>query len=306
MGEWVATSEGKWSGYWIPLWINPIVKCSTICEYKRTKSKEYFANFVCGLAYINSTNQLTQATLEKNLINQMNTQEDRIIIGVDTGHNIHVTLANKQGFFHHEYIPSVAENPQPGYDPYDRLEQFLIKYPRSILVADQGGDLIGIRKLQAKYPKRVFLCWFTKETKNQEIIRWVDEEAGKTVNKILVDRNRMVQMTVDEFGEERLPFWGTREDWQPWFDHAKNIYRVKEVQGDDENEPQYGWRWVWHRKGPDHFFFSGIYARIGLDRFAQDLAQVIKKGSVLKDVPKAGNFEITTQHGSYLGKDVDF
>lgn len=301
MGEWVATADGKWSGYWIPLWINPIVKCSTICEYKRTKSKEYFANFVMGLPYINATNMLTQTILASNINGNVNLQEGRVIIGVDTGHNIHVTLANKEGIFYHQYIPSVAENPQPGYDPYDELEKFLIKYPRSIMVADQGGDLIGIRKLQAKYPGRVFLCWFTKETKNQEIIRWVDDEAGKPVYKVLVDRNRMVQMTVDEWREQRLPIWGKVEDWQPYFNHCLNIYRVKEIQGQDENDPQYGWRWIWKRKGPDHFFFSGLYARIGLDRFAQDLAQVIKKNGVMDGVPRAGNFTIDT---SYLGREL--
>lgn len=300
-GEWAATAEGEWSGYWIPLWIAPWMPAKKIVQMKKEKTPEFFANFVSGLPYINVLNMLTQATLEKNLIGDVNIQEERVIIGVDTGHNIHVTLANKQGIFFHQYIPSIAENSQPGYDPYDELEKFLIRYPRSVMVADQGGDLIGIRKLQAKYPGRVFLCWFTKETKNQEIIRWVDDEAGKPVHKVLVDRNRMVQMTVDEFGEQRLPIFGTIDDWQPWFDHAKNIYRVKEIQGQDENDPQYGWRWIWKRKGPDHFFFSGLYARIGLDRFAQDLAQVIKKHGVMDGVPRAGNFAIDT---SYLGRDL--
>jgi hypothetical protein len=306
MGEWVATAEGKWSGYWIPLWVNPMISAVEIAEKKKTKSKEFFANFVAGLPYINTTNMLSEEILKSNLIEKVNGQEGRIIIGVDTGHNIHVTLANKEGIFFHEYIPSVAENPEPGYDPYDRLEKFLIRFPRSIMIADQGGDLIGIRKLQAKYKGRVFLCWFTKETKNLQIIRWAENDED---GKVLVDRNRMIQMTVDEWKDRRFPIWGKEEDWKPFFKHCLNIYRTKEIEGQDENDPQYGWRWVWKRKGPDHFLMSTIYARVGLDRFAQDLAQVIHvKGGVMRDVPRAGNFTITTpsQDTSYLGTDVNF
>ena len=32
-----------------------------------------------------------------------------------------------------------------------------------------------------------------------------------------------------------------------------------------------------------------VYARVGLDRFSQDLAQIIHKDSVMKGVEKAGN-----------------
>lgn len=292
-GEWIATAEGKWSGYWIPLWVNPMISASVISEKKRNNSKEYFANFVAGLPYINSTNMLTQKILESNFVDKVNQQEGRIIIGVDTGHNIHYTLANKQGIFYYGYCASVAEDSTPGYDPYDELDKLLQRFPRSIMIADQGGDLIGIRKLQAKYKGRIFLCWFTKETKNQEVIRWVDEEAGKSVFKCLVDRNRMVQTVVDEWKEQRLPIWGKIDDWQPYITHCLNIYRVKEIKGADANDPQYGWRWVWKRKGADHWMMATVYARVGLDRFAQDLATVIHKTSVLQGVPRAGNFTIT-------------
>ena len=93
-------------------------------------------------------------------------------------------------------------------------------------------------------------------------------------------------MAVDEIKEKRMTFNGTKEEWKPFFEHAMNIYRVKEIQGKDENDPQYGWRWVWKRKGPDHFWFSFIYALVGYDRFGgEDLAQVVKKGNMLSGIP---------------------
>jgi len=214
MGEWVATTDGKWSGYWIPLWLNPLMGADKIAEYKRSKSKEYFYNFVAGLPYINTNDMLSQQILESNLINKVNSQDGRIIIGVDTGANIHYTLANKDGVFFHGYCESVAEKNQPNYDPYDELDKLMTRFPRSIMIADQGGDLIGIRKLQAKYRGRVYLCWFTKETKTQQIIRWGENDED---GKVLVDRNRAIQLVVDEMKEQRFPIWGTVSEWQPYF-----------------------------------------------------------------------------------------
>jgi hypothetical protein len=282
MGEWVSTAEGKWSGYWIPLWLAPQVTASTIAEHKRSKTPEYFHNFVAGLPYINTANMLSQEILESNLLNKAHSQNGRIIIGVDTGHNIYYTLANKDGIFHYGYCQSVAENSAPGYDPYDELDKLMIRFPRSIMVADQGGDLIGIRKLQAKYPGRVFLCWFVKEKRSQQIITWGE---GDELGKVQVDRNRMIQMVVDEMKEQRLPFWGTKEEWQDWFNHAMNIYRVQETVG-ESTDPQYGWRWVWKRKGDDHWFMSGLYALVGVDRFGMDLAQIIHTGNALAGIPE--------------------
>lgn len=286
MGEWVATANGKWSGYWIPLWIAPQISASVIAEHKKTKTAEYFYNFVAGTPYLNTTNMLSQTILESNLINKINSQDGRIIIGVDTGTNIYYTLANKDGIFHYGYCPSIAEAPDRGanYDPYDELDKLMARFPRAIMISDQGGDLIGIRKLQAKYRGRVYLCWFVKETKNQQLIRWGENDED---GKVLVDRNRTVQLVVDELKDRRFPIWGKKEEWQDWFNHALNIYRVKETQG-EEGDPQYGWRIVWKRKGPDHWFMSAVYARVGLDRFSMDLATIIHPGKgVMEGVDKA-------------------
>lgn len=286
-GEWLPTAEGKWSGYWIPLWINPMISAAQICELKRTSTAEYFMNFVAGLPYINSTNMLTEQILESNLTHKINSQEGRVIIGIDTGHNIHYTLENKEGMFFDGYCPSVEENNQgeriPNYNPWDTIRKLLDRFPRSIAIIDQGGDLIGPRILQEEYKGRVFLCWFTKEKRSQQIIKWAEnDEEGK----VEADRNRLVQMVVDELKDQRSPLCGNKEDFKDFFEHSLNIYRVKEIQGDDENDPQYGWRYVWKRKGPDHKFLAHCYARIGLDRFSQDLAQIIHPNKVMADIPK--------------------
>ena len=270
MGEWIATSKGEWSGYWIPLWINPMFSAKKICEYKVGKSPDYFANFVAGLPYVNRNDTLTQQTLEANLSNEVNAQEGRVIIGMDTGKDLHYLMMNKDGAFYHGHCERVEGN--PNYDPYDEVDKLLKTYPTAILVADQGGDLIGIAKLQAKYPNRVYLCMLTKETRNKEIIKWSETEGER--GKVTVDRNRMVQLIVDQLNEHRMTFNGSKEDWQPFFNHCLNIYRVKEITG-DEGDPQYGWRWVWKRKGPDHYFFAMLFALVGFDKFKEASATIV-------------------------------
>lgn len=248
-----------------------------------------------GEPYVSANDLLSLLTLSKCLSSKINEQEDRTIIGVDTGHDIYYTLMNKQGVYYHGYCQSPQEVNDPNYDPYDEIDKLLATNKTWILVADQGGDLIGIRKLQIKYPGRVFLCWFTKETRDKQLIRWgKDEEFGK----VLVDRNRTIQLAVDQLNEQRITFNGSKEDWQPFFDHCMNIYRVKEITG-EENDPQYGWRWVWKRKGPDHWFMSMIYALVGMDKYAVDKAQIIKKDNFISGIETASSAD-----GSINGRQV--
>lgn len=267
MGEWIATANGKWSGYWIPLWISPLVSASKIAEHKRTKSPEYFANFVAGLPYVGSGNIVSEQTILQNIDNRVNDQEGRVIIAVDTGLPIYYIIGNKQGLFMH----GKCKPPSATHDPYDELETLLKRFPRSIMIADQGGDLIGIRKLQGRYPGRVYLCWFRTDQKSQQLIRWGE---GDEQGKVLVDRNRAIQMVIDEFTDKRITINGYKEEWMPYVEHWKNIYKVKDFNG-DEGDPIYGWRWVWKRKGDDHWAIATVYWRVGMDRFMEDHAKII-------------------------------
>lgn len=286
MGEWYPTAEGKWSGYWIPLWIAPHMSASKIAEYKRTKSKEYFYNFVVGLPYINTADMLSQQILESNLNDKVNGMDDRAIIGIDTGNNLHYVVANKEGMFFKGYCPSVEENRRgenkPNYNPWDEIHQLMDELPRSIAMVDQGGDLIGSQILREKYRGRVFLVQSNKVSKNLQTSKWGENDED---GKVSIDRNRTVQMLVEEIKDKRFPINGTKEYWQPYFDQCLNIYRVKEMKG-EEGDPQYNWQYVWKRKGADHWFMATVYCRVGLDRFGQNLAQIIHKDSVLKGIEK--------------------
>lgn len=262
MGEWKATSQGEWSGYWIPLWIAPWMTAKDIARFKREKTPEYFANFVAGLPFVGSGNTVTAQTITNCLSSDVNDQDGRIIIGVDTGLPIHIVCANKQGFFYY----AALSNPAPGYNPYRELEALLERWPKSIIVADQGGDLIGIRDLQARYPGRVFLVWYRKDQKAQEIIRWGE---GTEYGKVLADRNRLIQMFIDEMVDKRLTFNGTESEWQEYIVHWLNIYRLW------EENPLGVRQFTWERTGPDHFVHASMYARIGLSKYSETQATIV-------------------------------
>lgn len=270
-GAWIATSKGAWSGYWIPLWIAPWMSAKKIAEYKREKSAEYFANFVAGLPYIGGGNKVAPSTIFGCLSKVANDQMDRIIIGVDTGLPIHYVLANKKGFFYYGKCVDAGS----GQDPYDELEKLMIRFPSSILIADQGGDLIGIRKLQAKYPGRVFLVWYRADRKAQDIIQWgKDTEYGKVV----ADRNRLIQLFIDEMNDRRVVFNGTESEWQEYLVHWMNIYRTWEENALGVKE------FRWERSGPDHWVHATMYARIGLDKFSETKAKIVSN-DMFDDLP---------------------
>lgn len=278
MGEWKATSQGEWSGYWIPLWIAPWMKAKHIAAYKREKTAEYFANFVAGLPYVGSGNKVSAQTIIKCLNAESNAQDGRVIIGVDTGLPIHIVIANKQGFFYYAQL----SDPTTGKDPYQELEGLLKRWPKSIIVADQGGDLIGIRKLQALYPGRVFLVWYRRDSKGVELIKWGE---GEEYGKVVADRNRLIQLFIDEMSDRRVTFNGTEGEWQEYIAHWMNIYRRWEENALGVNE------FKWERTGPDHYVHASIYARIGLSKYAETMATIvgdnmfagIPRGNVIKD-----------------------
>jgi len=261
MGEWRPTSQGEWSGYWIPLWIAPWMPAKKIAEAKRLKSPEYFANFVAGTPYIGGGNKVSAEILERNLFKHINRQDGTIIIGVDTGIPIHYVIGNKEGIFFYGTCKD-----------YATLEALLKRWPRSVIVSDQGGDLIGIRELQERYRGRVFLCTYRKVNDKQMLWKWGE---GEEYGKVTADRNRTIQLVVDEFTDKRLPlnYQDSPSEYQQYITHWLNIYRRKEYE--NENEPEYGWRYVWERTGPDHFAHATVYWRIGMDKFSESMAEII-------------------------------
>lgn len=289
-GRWKPTAIGTFSGYHVSQLMCPWISAEAIFAAKDDprKDEQYFWNYVLGLPYVGSENKITSDVVLKNVTKEVNEQNDRIIIGVDTGLPIHYTLANKQGVFHHGQCGA----PTAEYDPYNDLEKFLLRWTTSIIISDQGGDLIGIRKLQAKYPGRVFLVYYRKDRKTNELITWGEDDDKR--GTVTVDRNRMFQLMVEQLRDVgRIRLNGTMEDWRPWAQHFDNVYRelkvVKDSPGKDVST-NYGAELIWKRNGPDHYTHTLLYCLVGLDKYGTEGAIFIPKDNTfLKGIARGAD-----------------
>jgi len=276
-GVWKPTAQGDFSGYHCSQLMCSWISAEKIVNDYYEKSEQYFTNYVLGMPFVGSESKISSEVVLRNCDGMTNGQEGRIIIGVDTGLPIHYTLMNKQGVFFY----GKCKPPAIDHDPYDELEKLLIRFPRSIMVSDQGGDLIGIRRLQAKYLGRVFLCYYRRDRKTQELIRWGEKDEFGIV---VVDRNRMIQLMVDQLRDTgRITLNGTKEDFQEFGSHFDSLYKVV-------TETNYGAEFVWERSGPDHYVHTLLYALVGFDKFAQDLSLIVKHDSFMDRVPTGTDF----------------
>lgn len=254
-GRWVKRwKDREVSGYWISLLMCPWVSAAQVLAKQAEMTEEQFTNFVLGLPYVGRGNILTKSQLLQNLVNDTNPQDERPIIGVDTGETIWYTIGNKYGLYYYGTCKD-----------YSELENLLQRYPKAIMVIDQGGDIIGPRKLREKYMGRVFLCFFTGNRNNDDLVKWDDDKGTVTV-----DRDRMIQLVVDEFSEKRIPIWGTEADWHDYALHWGRLYRTQV-----ENAlgvTKYHWE---KSNTPCDFPFATVYWRVGMDRFMEQMADIV-------------------------------
>lgn len=246
------------------------------------KDKQYFYNYVLGLPYAGSDDKIEPNVVLKNCVDLVNEQEGRVVIGADTGHGIHYVLMNKDGVFYYDHATEITASK----DPYDVIRGHLKTYKRSVAIFDQGGDLIGVRKLQAEYPGRVFLCFYRKDRKSIDLVKYGQ---GDEFGTVVVDRNRMMTLLVEQMRDiGRIRLNGTREDWHDFALMFGNLYReqitTKETREKDNRE-LYGAEYVWKRSGPDHFCHALLYAMVGMQRFGGDMAKIVGE-SPLKGIPK--------------------
>ena len=301
-GDWKPTATGPFSGFHVSqmMLYNKTAEDIITAKNDPLKNEQFFYNYVLGLPYVGSENKITSDIVLKNVVPEINEQNDRIIIGVDTGLPVHYVCMNKQGVFYY----ATCKAPAADYDPYDELEGLLKRWTTSIIVADQGGDLIGIRKLQAKYPGRVFLVWYRKDRKSKELVEWGENDELGTVR---IDRNQWIQWMVEQLRDVgRIRLNGTVEEWKEFASHFDNIYREIKVALDKPGKDvatNYGAELIWKRNGPDHFVHCLGYALAGLDRYGSEAATFIKLNDQVR-FPMASRVNNAIPARRVLGKRI--
>lgn len=246
VGKWhakITETVPEYSGYWVSLLMAPWVSAEHVLKLHAEKSEEYFTNFVLGLPYVGSGNTVDRSVLLKNLKEGDGPKDaGRIVIGVDTGTTTWWVAGNKAGLLDYGSCKG-----------YDDIERMLKRFPRSVAVFDAGGDLMAPRELQERYRGRIFLCSFSADRKTQQLIRWGE---GAETGHVLADRNRMFQLVVDEFSDERIPIHGDEAYWEDYFSHWGNVYRTSKENALGVEVKS------WERSGSDHLcFIAGTQVR---------------------------------------------
>lgn len=256
--------DAKFSGYHISLLMAPwvsareiIKKHQEVVEGKQTM--DFFYNKVLGLPYSGSGNSVTESMIKDSVTSEKNLMKGRMVIGVDTGIKLRYAYGNKQGLLGYGEMTDYMPDETNKLALNQTLEYFLKAFDNSIMVIDQGGDIIGARKLRDKYPGRVYLCHYARDRKTMQLIRWGEnDESGNVV----VDRNRMIQLLVDFWRDGRMRLYrGTREDWHDYWLHWSHIYRVAEENNLGVTE------YKWLRSDRDDWVHATVYWYVGITRF---------------------------------------
>ena len=200
-GRWIAKYPDKkeFSGYWVSLLICPWVTAGEIIDKydDPNTTEEFFYNKVLGLPYVGKDSTIRRNEIMRN-VNQVENEQENVVIGADSGLIKHYVVGNSQGIF---YTGKTED--------WGDIEKLLDRYERSIAVLDALPDLTKPREMREKYPGRVFLCHYGVDRKTMQLIRWgQDKEAGN----VLVDRNRMIQLVIDETRMGRIMFNGKIEE----------------------------------------------------------------------------------------------
>lgn len=254
-GQWVAKyNDRKISGYWVPLLIAPWMSAGELIDKFRhpDTTPEFWWTKVLGLPYADATSKLTRKNFFQNLSGKQWSagSDERIVIGIDTGLRLDYVMGNKKGLFF-----------QGDCESYGELDGHMKRWPRAIAMIDAGGDLIGSRAFAERWPGRVILVYFGGDRKKNEIFNW---GKGDETGAVVVDRNRGIQLVVDEFTNKLIPVHGTEADWYEYWVDWNNLSKIKVL--DPDTNVVKGYKWV--RSGRDHRALATVCWRAGMSRFA--------------------------------------
>ncbi len=266
-GTWEARFPGReLSGYWISQMMVTYRTCAELIkEQQDADDEEYFYNFILGLPYLNSESRIPATLVNKNLTPVHNDERDTVM-GVDVGgKDLHVIIGNSRGIF---AIVKLVD--QPGKTKWERLGELMEVYEVRYCVIDAEWDTNEAYEFAKKFPGRVYLCWYKDDPKKVNIIRFADE--GKFTDKrkdedeeikVLVDRDRMIDLTVSDLRKGKIKFNFSAGDQRiaELIEHIQTMYvrTVTDKIGQEKRE------WT-STTGKDHFLHALVYFNTALTK----------------------------------------
>ena len=213
-------------------------------------------------------------------------------MGVDTGLRLDYVLGNSKGLFFHGDASK-----------YEELDVLMERFKKMICVIDAGGDLIGSRAFAEKWTGRVYLCYLVGDRNQNELMTW---GKGDEHGSVKVDRNRIIQLCVDEFRNKRIPVHGTEEDWYAYYLDWNNLSKLKVL--DPVTSQVKGYKWI--RNGRDHLASATWMWRTGMSRFAGlgsiiTVTDVDKKPSHFMNPDKTSDTKASEIFGKLVAESLD-
>lgn len=261
--------DAEFAGWHISQLMCAWIPATKIIKDFKEKDPQYFYNFTLALPYADAKSKVTLDTIQ-GLLTDINDRTGRVIMGVDTGIKIRWVVGDKNGLFNMGECES-----------YSELQREMDNYKDCIVVMDKGGDIIGSQEFQLSNPGRVFLCYFQHDKQSLDLIKW---HKDKDYGLVSADRNRLIQMVVDEMADKRIPLYGSLEKWWDLWLHWQFMYRIV------EEDKMHNLVYVWECDKAAHrndYALAMCYYRIGMDRWTGAESTFEGPRSFSPDVPDA-------------------
>lgn len=243
-GEWVAAFPGRSShGYWFSQMMAPWVSAERILEQKEDSSIEFFYNFVLGKAYTPADMIIDRSVILRACSPGMIAKQN-VCMGVDNGIVKHWVMGTPDGIFAYGQTES-----------WDEIEHLRNSYD-AFTVIDANPYPATPKKLVDKYPGKVFINYFVKDTKNLGIVRW-----GAATNRGVVysDRTKIIDLVAQEISDQSIMFRQTPYELEDYIAHWSVMYRTTR----ETNNGPVG-EWVTKENKADHWAFATLYFRTAL------------------------------------------
>lgn len=262
LGHWKAENPGHWrSGYHISQLMAPWITAANLVELKRTKTEEYFRNFVLGEAYsVGETVSFRQAITDCWTTKEITRKP--YFMGIDVGKTKHFVLGSLEGIFKIGKIESREE-----------VETLIERYDPTV-VMDAGPERTWAEEFKKKYPK-LFLCFYNpKDKKKSEIAVWGGDKGTKEDLKnwgyVWADRTRSIDHSLNKIVTGETLFSLTREALEEYTQHWESMRRVSSeevtrTQGAVARIPIFSWE---SSTGVDHFCHATVYYDLARSRFS--------------------------------------
>jgi len=266
---WARHPERKYRrGYWVSQMIAPWVKASYIVEKYHNSTPEFFHNFVLGLPYIAADIVLNRETImAANSPGKVALHD--VCMGVDNGIVKTYVIGTPSGVFRTGETES-----------WDEIEQLFRMYNCTAMVIDANPYPEMPKRLAEKYPGKVFINYYSQDTKQLGIVRWGEGDKEGVVN---TDRTKMLDRVAMEIQRKDILFVMNPTLLEPMIEHCENIYRTVE----EDNDGRKKGKWIRQEGKPDHLFHALAYWRIAI------LKTLVGGGSVVDPLDQAQSAKIS-------------